>query len=219
MEDISKRSGESIENILNFYKYPEEEDYDFKRLFDVHISDYKWEKIFKIYGKTRVGFTLDEYEDRYWEKIEEKNNNSLLSTDNEVTIIEVQEEDDNETNTNETEEKDNKTITTTVPEENKNGLLSTDNEVTIIEVQEEDDNETNTNETEEKDNKTITTTVPEENNDELRSKNNKIDADNSKENINVNYLSKIKEAKELLDNGIITQQEYDEVKWKYLDLI
>ena len=174
MEDISKRSGESIENILNFYKYPEEEDYDFKRLFDVHISDYKWEKIFKIYGKTRVGFTLDEYEDRYWEKIEEKNNNSLLSTDNEVTIIEVQEEDDNETNTNETEEKDNKTITTTVPEEN---------------------------------------------NDELRSKNNKIDADNSKENINVNYLSKIKEAKELLDNGIITQQEYDEVKWKYLDLI
>ena len=36
---------------------------------------------------------------------------------------------------------------------------------------------------------------------------------------NVNYLSKIKEAKELLDSGAITQQKYDELKWKYLDLI
>ena len=32
MEDISRRSGESIENILNFYKHPEDEDYDFRRL-------------------------------------------------------------------------------------------------------------------------------------------------------------------------------------------
>ena len=40
-----------------------------------------------------------------------------------------------------------------------------------------------------------------------------------KENTNINYLSKIKEAKELLDGGDITQQEYDELKWKYLDLI
>ena len=37
MEDISKGSGESIGNILNFYKYPEDEDYDFKRLFDVYF--------------------------------------------------------------------------------------------------------------------------------------------------------------------------------------
>ena len=47
-----------------------------------------------------------------------------------------------------------------------------------------------------------------------------VDEVNDEEEItNINYLSKIKEAKKLLDKGAITKQEYDEIKWKYLDLI
>ena len=139
MEDISKQSGESIENILNFYKYPENNYYDFKLLFDEYISDYTLKKIFNIYGIRNPGETwiieideeddndslnnptetlsktksLDEMEDEYWSLVDEKNSYDVLD---EVNIIR---NDD---------------------EENKNNRLnSTDNEVTIIEFEEENE--------------------------------------------------------------------------------
>ena len=139
MEDISKQSGESIENILNFYKYPENNYYDFKLLFDEYISDYTRKKIFNIYGIRNPGETwiieideeddndslnnptdtlsktksLDEMEDEYWSLVDEKNSYDVLD---EVNIIR---NDD---------------------EENKNNRLnSTDNEVTIIEFEEENE--------------------------------------------------------------------------------
>lgn len=139
MEDISKQSGESIENILNFYKYPENNDYDFKLLFDEYISDYTRKKIFNIYGIRNPGETwiieideeddndnlnnptdtlsktksLDEMEDEYWSLVDKKNSYDVLD---EVNIIR---NDD---------------------EENKNNRLnSTDNEVTIIEFEEENE--------------------------------------------------------------------------------
>ena len=139
MEDISKQSGESIENILNFYKYPENNYYDFKLLFDEYISDYTRKKIFNIYGIRNPGETwiieideeddndslnnptdtlsktksIDEMEDEYWSLVDEKNSYDVLD---EVNIIR---NDD---------------------EENKNNRLnSTDNEVTIIEFEEENE--------------------------------------------------------------------------------
>ena len=137
MEDISKQSGESIENILNFYKYPENNDYDFKLLFDEYISDYTLKKIFNIYGIRNPGETwiieideeddndslnnptdtlsktksLDEMEDEYWSLVDKKNSYDVLD---EVNIIR-------------NDDKENK----------NNRLNSTDNEVTIIEFEEE----------------------------------------------------------------------------------
>ena len=139
MEDISKQSGESIENILNFYKYPENNYYDFKLLFDEYISDYTRKKIFNIYGIRNPGETwiieideeddndnlnnptdtlsktksIDEMENEYRSLVNEKNSYDVLD---EVNIIR---NDD---------------------EENKNNRLnSTDNEVTIIEFEEENE--------------------------------------------------------------------------------
>ena len=123
--------------LLNFYKYPENNYYDFKLLFDEYISDYTRKKIFNIYGIRNPGETwiieideeddndslnnptdtlsktksLDEMEDEYWSLVDEKNSYDVLD---EVNIIR---NDD---------------------EENKNNRLnSTDNEVTIIEFEEE----------------------------------------------------------------------------------
>ena len=125
--------------MLNFYKYPENNDYDFKLLFDEYISDYTRKKIFNIYGIRNPGETwiieideeddndslnnptdtlsktksLDEMEDEYWSLVDEKNSYDVLD---EVNIIR---NDD---------------------EENKNNRLnSTDNEVTIIEFEEENE--------------------------------------------------------------------------------
>ena len=229
MEDISRRSGESIENILNFYKHPEDEDYDFRRLFDVYISDYKWEKIFNIYDIGSTGEaciieiteedndneslnnltdavsktkSLDEMEDEYWSLVEEKNSYDVLD---EVNIIRNDEE-----------------------ENKNNGLKSADNEVTIIEFEEEieqvqeevplkespvedEKEEAHVEKVPIKETKVVEDVVEEE----LLVD----EAVDEEEITNVNYLSKIKEAKELLDSGAITQQKYDELKWKYLDLI
>ena len=229
MEDISKRSGESIENILNFYKYPEDEDYDFKRLFDVYISDYKWEKIFNIYDIRSTGEacvieiseedndneslnnltdalsktkSLDEMEEEYWSLVDEKNSYDVLD---EVNIIRNDEE------------------------ENKNNRLkSTDNGVTIIELEEEIEQiqkETPLKESaveDEKEETRVEKAPIEETKvvEEVVDKEPSVDEVNDEEEItNINYLSKIKEAKKLLDKGAITKQEYDEIKWKYLDLI
>ena len=79
--------------------------------------------------------------------------------------------------------------------ENSNNLTSNDNGVTIIDFDEERDNNLSN-----ADEKELINNFDEEKN-------------------NINYLSKIKEAKELLDNGAITREEYDELKWKYLSLI
>ena len=221
MEDISKRSGESIENILNFYKYPKDDDYDFKRLFDIYISDYKWKKIFNIYDIGSIGDpciieideednneslnnitdalsnrkTLDEMEDEYWSLVNEKNSYDILD---EVNIIRNDEE------------------------ENKNNRLSsTDNEVTIIQLEEEPNEETKESEeiVEQKYEKLDKEELIKETKDSEEIVQEELSDGEEKENTNINYLSKIKEAKELLDGGDITQQEYDELKWKYLDLI
>lgn len=86
-------------------------------------------------------------------------------------------------------------ITKNNEEKNDNKLTSCENEITIMEFDEENNNNlTNTDE------------------DELI---NNFDEENN----NINYLSKIKEAKDLLDNGTITREEYDELKLKYLSLI
>ena len=96
--------------LLNFYKYPENNYYDFKLLFDEYISDYTRKKIFNIYGIRNPGETwiieideeddndslnnptdtlsktksLDEMEDEYWSLVDEKNSYDVLD---EVNII------------------------------------------------------------------------------------------------------------------------------------
>ena len=141
-------------------------------------------------------------EDEYWSLVEEKNSYDVLD---EVNIIRNDEE-----------------------ENKNNGLKSADNEVTIIEFEEEieqvqeevplkespvedEKEEAHVEKVPIKETKVVEDVVEEE----LLVD----EAVDEEEITNVNYLSKIKEAKELLDSGAITQQKYDELKWKYLDLI
>ena len=141
-------------------------------------------------------------EDEYWSLVDEKNSYDVLD---EVNIIRNDEE------------------------ENKNNRLkSTDNGVTIIELEEEIEQiqkETPLKESaveDEKEETRVEKAPIEETKvvEEVVDKEPSVDEVNDEEEItNINYLSKIKEAKKLLDKGAITKQEYDEIKWKYLDLI
>lgn len=201
IEDISKKSRMSIEDIFNYCYFSEIEDYDFKDILSEYISSDELIRLHEICGWNPYGISFEDEEDE-----EDDNDNSAEENDEwkklseELSKIKSLDEMEDEY-WNLVKEKNSYDvlneidITKNNEEKNDNKLTSCENEITIMEFDEENNNNlTNTDE------------------DELI---NNFDEENN----NINYLSKIKEAKDLLDNGTITREEYDELKLKYLSLI
>lgn len=173
LEDISKKSHMSIEDIFSYCYFLEFEDYDFKDILREYVSDDELIRLHEIYGWSPYGESDDDDED--------EENNDEDFTEKHDDWKNLSEELSKTKSLDELEDE----YWNLVKEKNSYDVLD---EIDIM----RDDK---------KEEPPVDETVDKE------------------EITNVNYLSKIKEAKELLDSGAITQQEYDELKRKFLDLI
>ena len=207
IKTVSESSGESIEYILSLYQEDNPENYDYKDRCQWAFPIVYWDRLISMYPKPERPDSLDSPEIMPLDENDDPNN-KLTSTDNKATIIDFNEENENKSNNAYDEtiiiepeeeqiiEKEDEEVQPKeeTEEENENKLDNINNKKTIIEPEKE--------------------LIIEKEDEEVQPK-----EETEEENENINYLSKIKEAKDLLDKGTITQEEYNELKLKYLSLI
>ena len=146
IEDISKKSHMSIDDIFSYCNFLEFEDYDFKDILREYVSDDELIRLYEIYGWRPYGESDDDEEDKenndedFSEKYDDwKNLSEELSKMKSLDELEdeywnlVKEK-------NSYDVLDEIDIMRDDKKEKDNELTSTDKEVTIIEFNEENEN-------------------------------------------------------------------------------